>query len=478
MAGRGKTLFDPCVRQEKLHPIFEVLRTSPESEPTRWMLDDVYQSFHDPEGNFLEQFQTAGFNARVFELYLFAYFSRSGFAIERTMPNPDFLVERAGVRVAVEATTVNPATSGVFAKSGKKISELTDAEFREYQKHELAIRFGGPLFSKLEKRYWELGHCKDLPLVLAIEAFHDKDSLALSDWALIRYLFGVEQTGTWDEEGRLKIETASVQRHTVGEKSISSGFFGQPGAEHVSAVLFTNSGTTAKFARMGYQHGIGCDIINMIRSGICYNPDPDAMDSTFFSYNLAAPPFIEPWGQGLVVQHNPNARHPLSRDFFVDAVQGYIEDGLYKADYPAFHPFSSTTLILHFGDSGREVFTALRRSLLRVAVGAIPRDQFQGYCGFGVVDTNPILEEHGWFADDTDSVLGVIIRDKIDDDWGYVVLGRDEHFAFRAIDTQAGLRTRDQARRELQTKMAEIVSSPQRIFPQGPSNFSVPITTD
>jgi len=37
------------------------------------MFGDEYQSF-DIDGNFVEQFQTTGFNAVASELYLFAYF--------------------------------------------------------------------------------------------------------------------------------------------------------------------------------------------------------------------------------------------------------------------------------------------------------------------------------------------------------------------------------------------------------------------
>jgi len=31
-------------------------------------------------------------------------------------------------------------------------------------------------------------------------------------------------------------------------------------------------------------------------------------------------------------------------------------------------------------------------------------------------------EQHGWFSDETNAFLGVVIRDNIDDDWGNVVL--------------------------------------------------------
>jgi hypothetical protein len=140
-----RTLFDLVVPAERIGPDFEHLRTFPGDAPARWMFDDVYQSFKDPDGNFVEQFQTTGFSARCFELYLFAYLSRSGFGVDRSHANPDFLVSRDGLTVAVEATTVNPSTSGVLAKLGKRISGLTVEELREYQRHEmrsaLAVHF-------------------------------------------------------------------------------------------------------------------------------------------------------------------------------------------------------------------------------------------------------------------------------------------------------------------------------------------------
>lgn len=105
-----KSLFKLVVDEQRLHTSFRLLRTAAGYEPARRMLDDVFQAFQDPDGNFLEQFQTTGFDSRCFELYLFAYFARSGFDIDRTNPMPDFLVAREGVRVAVEATTVNRPT--------------------------------------------------------------------------------------------------------------------------------------------------------------------------------------------------------------------------------------------------------------------------------------------------------------------------------------------------------------------------------
>jgi len=152
------------------------------------MLDDVYQGFQDLDGNFLEQLQTTAFDRRFFELYLFAYFSRSGFDIDLGHASPDFLVERQGVKVAVEATTVNPSRAGVVKELGRTLKQLSENESEDYFLNELPIRFGGPLFSKLQKKYWNLEHCRGLPFVIAIEAFHEDDAYLISDNSLSNYL--------------------------------------------------------------------------------------------------------------------------------------------------------------------------------------------------------------------------------------------------------------------------------------------------
>lgn len=462
MAKARKALFDPIVPLTKLHPLFEGLRTSPASEPARWMLDEVYQSFEDADGNFLEQFQTSAFNARFFELYLFAYFSRSGFVVERPKPNPDFLVSRDGIRVAVEATTTNPSTSGVLADEGRKISDLQGIELAEYEQHELPIRFGGPLSSKLKKRYWDSEHCQGLPFVIAIEAFHDDKSLKLADGALICYLYGTDEIGIWDKGDRFRIERKTVKEHTVGDKTISSGFFSQPETQHISAVLFTNSGTSGKFSRMGYQHGIGCDVISMTRMGYCWNPRPDVMDPTFFSYNLDDPPFVETWGQGLVVLHNPNALKPLPKNFFVDAVQSHFQGGALRSDISHWHPLSSETLKIFLdGEKAKKLMRVIRPPQIMIA--AIPREVFQEACG-SVSEFEPLVEENGWLMDSTASFFGAVLQDRSDKDWGYMVFGRDTQFRFRSIDIKRRLPTRYEARGELQQKIASYLSHPRRIF--------------
>src|SRR5208337_3856216 len=105
---KPRDLFVPLVPEDRLHAGFDDLRTGNYAEPARLMMNQVYRDFPDPDGNFAEQLQTAGFDARTFELYLFAYLSASRFVIHRNHPNPDFIVMRSGVTCAIEATTANP----------------------------------------------------------------------------------------------------------------------------------------------------------------------------------------------------------------------------------------------------------------------------------------------------------------------------------------------------------------------------------
>lgn len=459
MSNQEKTLFIPVVSPEKLNPNFKLLMDNPSYHPARQMLDHIYQDFIDLDGNVLEQFQTTAFDARFFELYLFAYFSKSGFEVDQTNQSPDFIVTRDGLTVAVEATTVNPSNS---ENAGRNVlaSELNPEEYEHYLENELPMKFGSPLYSKLQLNYWELEHCKGKPFVLAIEAFFNEESLGYPESVISEYLYGQRQSADWTSDGELEIHTEAVDSHTSGTKTMPSNFFEQPGTEHISAVVFTNSGTHAKFTRMGYQQGFGTDHFEIHRRGFGFAPDPDAQDPAYFSYSLAQPPLVEWWGQGLVVHHNPNALFPLPKDFFPGSMQAYIEDGQYKADIPDWHPFTSATIVFHFEESKSWSMTGPR-----VYVTPIARSEFRNEFPFDT-DAMGITTEEGWFTDESMSFLGVVLKDKIDHDWGYVILARDEQFIFRAIDTAHSRPTRKVARTELQLAMAKLVMEGQRIFPQ------------
>src|SRR5439155_20616393 len=154
-------------------------------------------------------------------------------------------------------------TSGERPPSPQSQHEL-DILRHEY----MPIKFGSALYSKLQKRYWELPHMSDVPLILAVHDFCADDSMTWSAPAINDYLYGLRASWFQDASGKLHITESPVERHTWKEKTIPSGFFNQPDAERVSAVLFSNSATLSKFNRMGKLAGFGSDRVLMTRIGI------------------------------------------------------------------------------------------------------------------------------------------------------------------------------------------------------------------
>ena len=99
--------FDRVVAEERLHPNFVQVRDHATHAPTRGTIRDAFGTYDDPDGNFLEQFQTTGFDARVWELYLDVAFKSMEFDVSRP-DRPDFMLAKAGESVATEAVTSNP----------------------------------------------------------------------------------------------------------------------------------------------------------------------------------------------------------------------------------------------------------------------------------------------------------------------------------------------------------------------------------
>ena len=60
-----------------------------------------------------------------------------------------------------------------------------------------------------------------------------------------------------------------------------------------------------------------------------------------------------------------------------------------------------------------------------------------------------LIEEHEWYADDSEGTLGVLFRDKQDDDWAYVVLQPDADSVFKWVDGEHSFAIKDVARQKL-----------------------------
>ena len=339
---------DTGKQDEELHPQFKHLRDLPGYAPARGLLRELQESFVDPDGNFVEQFQTFGFDSRTFELFLSTMLSNAGHEIDRNADRPDFLVAKGGITAAIEAVTANPPPQkdiqpyDIFSKEQALEQTQLDIE------HTLPIRLGSPLFSKLRKEYWKLPHVKGRPLVLAIQDFHVAGALGSTNTPLMHYLFGLGQRWWHDEEGNLTIENHELTSHKLGDKEIPSGFFRQDGAENISAVLFCNTGTIPKFNRMGHQGKYKTKGVRMLRWGTCYDHTPNASMPRPFVYEVGdsneAP---ETWGEGTVLIHNPHALHPLPNGWLGAALEQRLTDGqVVSLAQDEFLPYGSLTSVL------------------------------------------------------------------------------------------------------------------------------------
>lgn len=338
--------FTPVVEQDVLNPAFRRLIEAEQFSSARGIIEPMMRWYQDVDGNFIEQFQTTGFDARVWELYFFAMLTELNFLIDRTEPAPDFLAESLFGKIAIEAVTVNPTEKGV-GTLGEPPDRNTKEGMWAYRNEYMPIKFGSVLYSKLRRRYWTKKHVRGVPLVLAVQDFSLPGSMTFTGSALGVYLYGYDHDPSRAEEGRLIVTPRRVTTHKWGEKEIPSGFFFQPEAENISAVLANFSGTLSKFNRIGRMAGFGSKRVQMIRRGVAIDLDPNASEPVQFEHDVGSPEYHETWVEGCTVFHNPLALVPLDPDLIPGATHLRLrEDGqVVPLARPSFHPLGSWTVL-------------------------------------------------------------------------------------------------------------------------------------
>jgi hypothetical protein len=338
--------FTPIVPLKRSHESFRRLIEQEGYGPARGIIEPMMRWYQDVDGNFIEQFQTTGFDARLWELYLFAMLTEVGVVMDRTQPAPDFVGQSLWGPLAVEAVTANPTRD----ERGALVPPPplgTDEETKAFLADYMPIRFGSALYSKLNKEYWTKAHVRGKPFALAIQDYSLPGSMTFTHSALGLYLYGYAHDWTHDDEGKLIVTPRRIISHKWGTKEIPSGFFFLPGAENISAVLANNSGTISKFNRMGMLAGFGSDCIHMVRRGTALNPDPNASQPLTFQKIVGAPGYEESWIEGCEVFHNPIAAVPLDPELLPGALHLRLrEDGqVVPIAMPDWHPLGSWTII-------------------------------------------------------------------------------------------------------------------------------------
>lgn len=301
----------PCVPDSKLHQTFKILMADDGYSPARGIIKEISFAFRDLDGNYRKDFQTRNFDSRLWELYLYAAFYEQHFHIADQHSVPDFIVENAEGKIAVEAVTVNP-TNGVESPVPHSVEEERSL-CRDY----MPLKWGSPLMSKLAKKYWEQEHIKNMPLVFAIHDFHGPGSMVWSLPALSDCLFGIRS----GEDGT----DYPVETYSWGTKrNIPAGFFRQPGAENVAAVLSSNAATLTKFNRMGSIAGFGNADVFIGRQGVMFDLETNQVGR--FVCQTKVGEVNEWWSDELWVFHNPNAECRIPMWLFPRALHVFLDE--------------------------------------------------------------------------------------------------------------------------------------------------------
>ncbi|WP_341977782.1 hypothetical protein [Microbacterium sp. LWO13-1.2] len=335
--------FAKVAKASKLHTRFRYLRDSTTAVAAKRLIEVAMRWYENQDGSYIEQFQTTGFDARVWELYLWAVLREAGHRVEQPKPAPDFLARGIVGDFYVEATTSNPPPANQVVPL-----PTTEEDIFEYVHNYLPTRFSGPLWAKLnDKGYWTRdGLDLTIPFVIAIQDFHQDLSMTWSQSALFEYLYGVRVEEV-ESEGRMQKIEVPVAQLKWGPKVLHSGFFKLPDSEHVSGVVHNAAGTLSKFNRMGIAAGMGDPSVTVKHEGRRFSKDNTGVEEAFSQ--TVTPGYEEDWIDGLAVFHNPNALNPLPFEAFPGAAHVFEEDGLHRQITPAGHLVSSTTeIVAHY----------------------------------------------------------------------------------------------------------------------------------
>lgn len=334
--------FKPVVKEKKLHERFKHLVDGRGLVAAKSLIEVLMRWYEDQDGNYIEQFQSVGFDARLWELYLYVTFIEAGYKISNPGHAPDFALESLTTKFTVEAVTINPSNQG-----GKVVAEALPSvpeELGEFADNYLPIRFAGPLTTKLGKHYWKYPHVAGKPFVLAIQDFHADMSMTYSSDALPKYLYGVSK-GSQNEAGAAVLRPGTNNQLKWKNKEIPSGFFTLPDAEHVSAVISNATGTLSKFNRKGIQAGFGVDDVVVRHVQVRVNHGSEA--GVDLHSGVVSELDKETWVDGMSVYHNPNALHPLSMDELHGARHVWVDDdGVLQQKVPDGYLLQSSTAVV------------------------------------------------------------------------------------------------------------------------------------
>jgi hypothetical protein len=316
-----------------------------------WLFNQLYLALPKPDENWTGDFQTDNFHTRMWEAHLLACFREQGMLVTQPCRSPDFQIKnRSGDVAWIEAVTANPPEryDHVNSKPTDPPESLHERFFGS-----AAERFAKTLRSKIQRNYHLLNHVAGNTFAIALADFHASGSMIWSREALISYLYGLHAE-VIEVDGR-RVASASDVHYLLGEAAIPAGLFRNNGCSELSAIIFTNSCSIAKFNRVGVSAGALTRGLRYVRIGEFYDRMPDALkgipfclDVTSAEYRALWPQGYEPWSAELEIFHNPYAKHPFSRLLLPEATHWFDADHV-EAYYETF-VLSSRTVIQNDND--------------------------------------------------------------------------------------------------------------------------------
>ncbi|AVQ85638.1 hypothetical protein C4F17_32080 [Variovorax sp. PMC12] len=299
-----------------------MLRQRADLAPARGLICELHGcAFRDAQPDYVEAFQAGGFDEALFRLFLFALFDAAGHRVELGHRDLAFVLSKAGTTAAVDVLTVGTPVSGIEPQVDASRPPLAGRR---------SVGIGGCLFCELHGRQWHQPPAAGHPFVVAIQDFdHREMASGAPPDALLHFLFG-----------------GSDMSRDLNDL-FPRGFFGEQEAENVSAILFCNDATIAKFNRLGQERHAG-DVARMLRHGACLGDDHGDWTPAGYVYEVGRRGACkEAWNEGTVLIHNPHAAQPLPADWIGASAEIQLRDGrIVERLAQGFHPISSHTELL------------------------------------------------------------------------------------------------------------------------------------
>lgn len=339
-SGKPVDFFATVARESRLHPRFRMLADDGNHAAAKQLIEVIMRWHENADGNFVEQFQSDGFDARIWELYLWATLVSLDMSVEFPQPGPDFLARGLGGAIGIEATTINPSMQNGQPVAPPRPETL--AEQLDYFRNYLPIRYASALTTKLKKRYWQHPDLQDVPFAIAVQDFHAESAMTYSGRALPSYLYGLDLLPTDDDSSG---NPSQIDFHRWEGKKVESGFFTLPESQHVSAVIISRTGTISKFNRMGLKVGFPMPDVHLFH--VSERFDATGQEAGFVPFKeQVGEGYIEDWADGMDVFHNPNALLPLDLRTVPGAAHHWLVDGALESMLPEGYLIESGTIIV------------------------------------------------------------------------------------------------------------------------------------